>query len=542
MKIKAKLAALALAVTCALTSCAQSTETLLPFHDPDELGSRFPQAIQAKTLYLIEPLSDFSENLLIASLQGLAAKNSDEQILITVSSTAYYLPYLTEKWGVTLSETIDEENVTLSALAKHYKNTVNGYILCSDVGGSESVNVAISLAGVLNAVIATESTKNILDELGYECVLDVTDKDDSWLRKSEYWLKLNRDIAIEQPNTSAPRLVDYAILSGAYFNFYKGKNMELHTVMFDFLNDNAIVLGWNNTLGERDTVISLSKINAQMIPADHATNLSTLSGFAVENISQKAVSDDSADAENVHTVCIIMSDGDNLQWTLGDYPTSTKWYGSEIRGTFDMGWGLLPSAVDLIAPTAVYLYDNATEKDEFITQLSGIGYTFPSLWESEYRQEMASQLAKYMSRSNSKFLEILDDGGFTEEIIKDFTKQNEIDGIFYIDYDDYAGMDGEVLWSNEKPVVSAKYRLWNGIEDGSIEYIAENINAASTDVSSPDSYSFIIVHSWSGLTDGELVPDGNTMDAVAELVSRFNENVEVVTPSEFMDRLIKNCK
>ncbi len=546
MKIKTKIAAVILSAICLLTSCAQSTENLLPFHDPDEFDSRFPKGVQAETIYIIDSYSDLSENLLIASIQGLAAKNSTEQILIRWGDIDYYLPQITEKWGTVLADTLNGEEITLNSLAEHYKNTINGYILCDSQNG-DTVNTAISLAGILNAAIATEKTKDMLESCGYTCVLDVSDKGDKWLRKSEYWKMLNKDIAIEQPYTSAPRLVDYAILSNAYFSFYYGKDQSRHTAMYSFLNDNAIVLGWGGAIGEFETVESLSTLNAQIIPADHATNLSTLSGFKLENLTQKTVHTASADAENVHTVCIVLSDGDNLQWALRYYANNPYFYASEHRGDFKMTWGIAPSAIDLIAPVATYFYDNMTENDEFLLQLSGVGYTFPTNWDEGALIEMTDQLVEYMTRYDIKYLEVLDDDdyGFTVEQFAPFTSHEEVEGIFYIGYGSgYVTEDGAILWSNGKPVVSSRYGLRANSEDGEfeIDYIAEHINSASTDVKSEDSYSFIIVHAWSGLIDGQLVPDGNTMDAVAELVSRFNENVEVVTPTEFMERLITNCK
>ena len=43
------------------------------------------------------------------------------------------------------------------------------------------------------------------------------------------------------------------------------------------------------------------------------------------------------------------------------------------------------------------------------------------------------------------------------------------------------------------------------------------------------------------MKNGKLAEHGNTMDAVAELLSMLDEDVEVVTPSVFMNRLIQNC-
>lgn len=506
------------------------------------IDSRFPKANQAKVIYRLSEPSNFADKLLLASIQGLAAKHTDEQILITSGAIDLYLPYIQNDWGTAVETKVDGNAVNIQSLAEHYKSSIKGYILCSMTEGDDSIDVAVSLAGLLDAVIATKSNYRMLENMGCECLLDVTECDDQWLRESEYWDQLSRDIAFEQPSSMAPKLVDYAILCGAYFNFYDGRNSNEHKAMYEFLNDNAVVFGYNNTLGEFDTVKSFSELNIQMLPSDHAYNLSTLSGFPLESLTQKRASDAASDAKNVHTVCFIMSDGDNMQWMLNNFATENKWYGSPLRGTFDIGWGIPPTSVDLAAPMATYLYDSMTERDEFIMQLSGLGYTFPSKWGSEQRQTMAAELADYMKRSDLRYAEILDDNGFTENALSDFTAQDGIEGLFYIEYSHYAARNGKVIWTNGKPAVAARYRLWANNSDSSIDTLATRINRASTDPTDEKAYSFVIVHAWSGMKNGQLSDGGNTMDAVAALIDKFEDDVEVVTPSEFMDRLIANCK
>ena len=236
-----------------------------------------------------------------------------------------------------------------------------------------------------------------------------------------------------------------------------------------------------------------------------------------------------------------MSDGDNLQWVLNNFATSSEWYANPHRGEFAMGWGISPAALDTAAPMLAYLYDKASARDEFMMQLSGLGYTFPSRWDKAARQKMAHDLAEVMGRADLHWAEILDDHGFTEESLGDFAAEDGIDGIFYIDYSHYAGLEGEILWLGDKPAVSARYMIWSDHPTGNLGFIARRINRASTDPTDEESYSFLIVHAWSGLKDGKLAAHGNTLDAVASLVADLNENVEIVTPGVFMERLITNC-
>lgn len=529
----------------AVTTTQKPTSTTVTIKEPrPPMDYIFESAVQkaakqASTLYLIGEPSAFSDKVTLATLQGLVANQCEDQILINAGAYNNYKSYLTN-WNCTVETKVDGKSVSLSALLAHYKDKLSGYVLASDDSASDSGNVAISLAGLLNAVVVTPKNQSLCDELGLTCLLDATDKDDAWLRASEYWDLLSKEIAVEQPLNMAPKLVDYAVMSRAYFSFYNGRNSGEHRDKYRFLSDNGIVLGYNNTLGEYDTVASFSAENIQMIPADHAYNLSTLSGFQTAIMDQKTPVTETEVGKKAHTVCIILSDGDNMQWLMNDFTTSSKWWASRYRGKFNMGWGLPATAIDLVAPMNSYLYDTMTPKDEFIMQLSGLGYTFPSRWGSAARSAMAAKLSEYMERTDLHYAEILDDNGLNERTVGDFTKQEGIDGLFYIDYSNYAGKNGQILWTNGKPTVAARYRLWANNADGSIASISRAVNRASTDPTKAASYSFIIVHAWSGLTGGKLSDSGNTMDAVAELIKAFDDDVDVVTPTEFMNRIIAN--
>ena len=497
-------------------------------------------AYQARTLYVVSQPA-FADSLTLATLQGLVANKGTEQIVIDMGAYSKFKPYLESEYHVTI-EKKNSENKTWTTwrLVEHFKNQLSGYILCDDDENAQSCSVAISLANQFNAVVVTKSKETKAKEAGLTCVLDVTGKTDAWLRQSEYFSKLNKNIAVEQPASMSPRLVDYAVMSNAYFYFSDSNDKGKHTEQFKYLNSNAVVIGWNNTLGEYSTVSSLSSVNACLIPADHAFNLSTLSSFRLETISQKTA--ETTTSNNKHTVCFVMSDGDNLQWILNNFATEKYWFASSLRGQFNMGWGIPAAAIDLSAPMVNYLYDKMTAKDEFIMQISGLGYTMPSQWKDKNAlKEMATELNDYMGRANLRIAEVLDDGGFTHSNLGVFTAQSNIDALFYIDYANYAGYHGQILWSNNKPIISARYRLWANLNDGSVENIANSINAASTDPQSANSYSFVIVHAWSGLDkNGNLVPNGNTMNAVEAVIQRLDSDVEVVTPSAFVDKIIKN--
>jgi len=504
-----------------------------------DISTVFPKANQAKIIYLAKRPETNDDSLTAVTLQGLLAKNGDEQIVFGVKTAdSNYIEILKTEYGVKVA---DASKSSFWNLVKKYAPTLDGYIL-TDIG-DDSINVANSLSSLLNAVVVTDKNKEKAEECGLAMLIDVRDKNDSWLRKSEYWGKFNTKVAITTSVQDPFFLRDYAIVAGAYVFRSDDKTPPEVTARVDFLDDNFTVFGWHG-IGEYTMVDTLSKVNGQLIPADWSYNLSTYSGFKLDYLSQKTAE---ASGEKLpkagHTVVFVISDGDNLQWTQGDFTTSPRWFGNPLRSqeSFNLGWGVPASLIDVAPTTLHYLYKNMTPKDNFMLQLSGIGYTFPSKWKnSAALDEMAAKVNTLMGRMDLNILEILDDEALTPQNVKavysKFLAQKNIDALFYINYHDYAKYLGKIYWINGKPVISAKYKLWATHE--TIDSIADKINKGSLDRKSPDAYTFVTVHAWSGLNDkGELVLDGNTVDAVKAVIEKLNPYVEVVTPEEFVRRI-----
>jgi len=80
----------------------------------------------------------------------------------------------------------------------------------------------------------------------------------------------------------------------------------------------------------------------------------------------------------VHCVAFLVTDGDNLQWALGDFP---DYFNHPARGSFSMGWALPPSLADLAPSALQWFYANASNglaKDFFVAGPSALGYMYPS--------------------------------------------------------------------------------------------------------------------------------------------------------------------
>ncbi|MBQ7338566.1 MAG: hypothetical protein IJW40_08980 [Clostridia bacterium] len=502
-------------------------------------------------LLLVDVPGNTADALTLATLQGLAAAMSGEQILLNTETAqrdaALLTAALPDGYDATLYETDAYGQVwTLESLLTYFAPRLQGYILCDDDLGSESASVAISMANQLCAVVLTEENQQLAKTAGLSCVFDATSADMTWFYDSPYFTQINRTVAIEQSAALAPRLIDYAVMTGALFASYNGDDGYLHAQMFRYLDDGAVVLGENDVLGKYRTVTTLSAINATYIPARQACNLSTLSGFARDGITLEDEFTESSSTQNAanetgkHTVCLVMTDGESMEWMLDEFSTSSSWYGSAKRGSFAMNWGIPATLGELANPILTSLAATRTAADGFVIQLSGLGYTFPSLWRTDALTLMAQKLGETMQDMGVSYLQVADDGAMNSEVLLPLASLDAVKGMIYTDYN-YADMNGSIVWVGDTPVVTASYRLWAGLHEGSIEYVAESVNSAATDPSGENAYSIIMVHAWSGLDgSGRLVSGGNTMDAVAALVAAFDESVEVVGVEEFFSRIRSN--
>ena len=492
----------------------------------------FPKAAKAaKTLLLTDVPTDGSA-VTLASMQGLLANVSDKNLLFRAEKYREWLP-------LTGAEPVDAQpdgsKWDLAALLKEFAAFFDGYLLCDE----DSIAVALSLANQKNSIVVLPDFEAAAQAAGLNMTADVRGWSDLRLRLRPEFYRLRRDVAFEQPAALCPRLMDYAVMSGAYVWYDAAATRAEHTNAFRFLNNNALLFGWNNDLGEYKTIASASALNACLIPADWACNLSVLSGYGCEPLQQKTTV---SAAPGGRTVCLLMSDGDNLQWFVGSYEDKSH-FGSLVRGRFPFAWGVPASAADLAAPLTQMYYGKMSENDAFVLSLSGLGYTFPSKWTSQRAlQRMAQTLGQKMKALDTRELLVLDDGEFESKALDTLMAGTQANGIFYMDYSNYAGMKGKMRFANGKPIVSARYQLWNGMPGCSPEEVAAAVNALPADPKNPDSYVFVIVHAWSGLNgSGEFTQGGNTMAAVERLVEQLDENTRLVSPAQFMERITENC-
>ena len=148
------------------------------------------------------------------------------------------------------------------------------------------------------------------------------------------------------------------------------------------------------------------------IVSDLLPNTSVFSGVPLESLKQKAQAPPPTLDKTKNYISITMSDGDNLV-TWRRY--FREYFEDPLHGTFPVGWGMGPTLLDVAPTWAQWYYDNASPKDEFLCDVSGVGYIYPPDWgtvlskkdRDATERSFYDWTQKYMARLDMKTLRLM---------------------------------------------------------------------------------------------------------------------------------------
>lgn len=486
-------------------------------------------SIIPKHLYVIsEANMSKEEQTMISALQGIISTKSNSQIYILSKNEPDYKIWLAD---LNKNYNISYENISDPwKLLNMFKYTIAGYIIYCNSNLS-SINNSCSLASLKDALPIEESLESKVNSLGINTLIEDCRNTNSYWAYENLWNSgLNHSTVIQLSPDKSIALRDYAIMSKSLI-FYEDNinDTSLRKGIFNSMDENSRCLGWGPD--EFNNISIASKYGVDIIASDWSYNLSVLSSFK-ETPQRQKTQIEIPEEDNIHYVTFIMSDGDNQQWLLGNNYSSEKWYGSKNRGNFNLGWTLSPSLY-FLAPTVFNKYYESAISDYYLVSPSGNGYIYPSKYPKDKLINYTNRLNEYMKKVDEKYVVIIDDNSFYDIDLWDkYTSCSNIDGLFYLDYKRGNNYKGEIIWSNNKPIVSCRDLLWDDLEneDELINYINSRVNLDYIDITNPESYTFVYVHVWS-----------KDMDNLQKVVNKLNSNprIKVVTPDIFM-RLIKN--
>ncbi|MBI3920359.1 MAG: hypothetical protein HY318_02985 [Armatimonadetes bacterium] len=441
-----------------------------------------------------------------------------------------------------------------------------------------SANVATTLAGLLSGIAVDESLRGKAEAAGLRMLADVREWDEARCLK-EYGDRCSRDLlSMNDPKNFLTRSLAVAARA-----FVASRANATYDQALARLRPGVPVLGWG--IGdEAQLTLPSSRWGAFQTATNWCANLPVLSAGKTgldyplkrlrPNHRRVRLSDLDWD-DRSRFVSFVLSDGDNVQWLMLNFclgSSAQQYWACPERGSMPFGWTIpLMDLAQLCPYTLEYLRDTATDRDDFVL-LSG-GYYYPDEFGiqrtgTDLMAGHAARIGRYMKAGGVRTLMVNNQHWDSPRALKSYGDYaREIPGllgVLAVQYDDYTGGSGKVLWVKAKgrrtevPVVSARFALWAQARrprHGGPARMAGLINewAGSLVTKPEDRFCWIVDHCWSWFRrtqpgeplDSEEVeqqesdrPDVSRGYRPAEWAAGSLEpSVRVVTPEELLLRL-----
>ena len=210
----------------------------------------------------------------------------------------------------------------------------------------------------------------------------------------------------------------------------------------------------------------------------------------------------------------VMSDGDNMQWTLGSFINNPDFWSNEHNGKIPMSFTTCMVNLSMAAPDVLNVLMNSQPRNVSLAEYGG-GYYYPDLFASKRadREGLLRSFARivnvHMQKMGIKafgFICHKIDSKEALDAYRVFAEELEgIAGMLAVQYSPYNGGYGKVFWvkdrkGNDIPVISARGQIWANQEkekSGTPSQIAAVINEDATNKIPEGEIAWTIVHAWS---------------------------------------------
>lgn len=435
-----------------------------------------------------------------------------------------------------------------------------------------SVNVATSLAGLLDGIIVDESIEADAKRHGLKMLADVRGKTQAWCFQT-YKDRFNRHMLCTQ-DPQKPNVRDLAISQKTLTLF--GDAEPLPTAM-KWLQPLSPILGWNG--GDEFQTTQMSTVCGHIQTAtDWAVNLPVLMAGTecAEPAKLKSFDPRTIDWKDRRSaVCFVRSDGDNVDTFEGSFFRGSEgrsYWGNPDRGKIPFGWSCCFAHLAQLCPEAIdYALATQSSNDWFLE--FGGGYYYPNLFgrDRTNRWDLLAQHARrtwaLMQMSNTRIIGF----NFTQFDSPDArracqTFASQTDGLLAIlafQYSCYEAGAGQTFWVKDRngidvPVITARYSIWEHANDrpraGTPARIAHEIlqSVAQTPPAQLPRYDWVIAHAWSYFKpapgadeNAENMPQENAAanggvrgyTPVVWCADRLPSGIRVVSPEELVWRI-----
>lgn len=464
---------------------------------------------------------NWEEDMLLESLSGLAAQavntgRFDKMVWKEVDNTSYKRIFEHSVNALSIKN-IEKMNVwdLLKYLKK--KKIVKGYVLFNrekernKIISDYSSNVATVYSSLLSGVLIEESLEKKAISLGLKKLKDArTETMEECFSKNKARLSNSSALSV---HPSVANMRDYAI---AHKLMLFADERELAEDVLEWVRPLSPILGWGCG-DEFDATSIISEYGHYNTASDWCVNLPFISAAApyieLEKANEIKLEEiDFTDTSYVHS--FVMSDGDNMQWTIGAFVDNPVYAGNSKVKETGVSWTLCPINLSVISPVSWNeIVRKQGEKNSIIEY--GGGYQYPDLFaiRRENRKELIREFARrinvHLKKMNIKIFGALFrnvESKEAQEAMQIYAEELEgITGMIAIQYFPYE-LGKKVFWyknkqGNDIPMLTADFSLWNEVNKnrpncGTPEYVSSLINREMLS-DSDSNYSWTIVHAWS---------------------------------------------
>ena len=532
----------------------------------------WPVQKSPKGLIVCDLSSDIAETMLIESLSGLAAQavnegDFDKMLWIDVNNNPSYKNIYDS--SITTLGITDIEKMDVWEIVKYLKKekVVKGYVLytkdkahknayLSNPGTNYSSNVATVYASLLKGVLIDESLVAKAKECGLKELKDARfETPRECFEKNKD--KLNNHSALSIP-PCVHHLRDYAI---AHKLMLYADRKDIIDDVLEWVKPLSPILGWGCG-DEYDFTSVISRWGHYNTATNWCMNLPFISSISsnaelcqAEEIELSQI--DFEDNSSFHS--FVMSDGDNVQWSMGSYGDSKLYMGNEGCADLGLSWTLCPTALSIVSP---FTWNNMAQKQSPKASLIeyGGGYQYPDVFavnranRPELLREFARRINYHLHEMDIKIFGFLCWNVASAEAQEAFQiyaeEMPDITGMIAVQYFPYE-LEGEIYWPKNRegydiPVVTSRYSLWNEVNEsrpraGTPEYIASVINRDVMALKAKDdsALSWTIVHAWSNFDESSTITPtpGIGFNPVKATNDMLLDDIKVVSTNELLWRI-----
>jgi len=362
---------------------------------------------------------------LLFCLQGLVNRKQPRIFLISDENDPFWLDTMQKQGHLDVPSVVADPLTLLQTFRDSYHGAVvpdpNIYVspvVAVNIAAADDLLLATpELAAKLNLPIKTDLRGRFCD-----------DADAMRFVRTDLLPRMNPFLgAILAPQVLGSQLDDIIAAKGICFwvtgpmeSKKPGANMLAETAELEALLAQmplgAVVRGYpwagdGNGLGERPGVALLSRFGKMLTASDYVSNYSVMSGFPLTHLAQKPQPPAPKLDPSKTYIALVLSDGDNLAlWRGAARPLFTD----PLHGTFPVGYGLGPTLLDVAPPLLEWYYAHMAPTDEFICDVSGAGYVYPSAWGKALKDLPGARrrfyrdwTQDYMARTGMKGLRVM---------------------------------------------------------------------------------------------------------------------------------------